>query len=194
MDATFLEDLPFFNKNLILGENSSESSFWEIEALPNIIFETNKETRITQSDSVEISIGLSNMEILLQEKNCSNLELEVYTRKKKKLKGEGPLISPAPIREKSPSEILPNSSGNTSPFSHFGVPKPGPILNPVLPTQESDLDLPIAIRKGTRICTRHPISKYVSYGNLSPKYRAFTTKISKLVIPRSIKKALDDQN
>ena len=68
MDATFLEDLPFFNKNLIQGENSSESNFWEIEALPNMIFETNKETRITQFDSVETDIGLSDMEILLQEK------------------------------------------------------------------------------------------------------------------------------
>ena len=34
----------------------------------------------------------------------------------------------------------------------------------------------------------------MSYGNLSPKYRAFTTEISKLVIPISIKEALDDQN
>ena len=34
----------------------------------------------------------------------------------------------------------------------------------------------------------------MSYGNLSPKYRAFTIEISKLMIPRSIKEALDDQN
>ena len=34
----------------------------------------------------------------------------------------------------------------------------------------------------------------MSYGNFSPKYRAFTTEISKFVIPRSIKEALDDQN
>ena len=80
MDATFLEDLPFFNKNLIQGENSSESNFWEIEALSNMIFETNKETRITQFDSVETDIGLSDMEILLQEKNHSNLERVVYIR------------------------------------------------------------------------------------------------------------------
>ena len=34
----------------------------------------------------------------------------------------------------------------------------------------------------------------MSYGNFSSKYRAFTTEISKFVIPRSIKEALDDQN
>ena len=184
----------FWKINLIQGENSSESNFWEIEALPNIIFETYKETRITQSNSLQIDIGLSDMEILLQEKNRFNLEPVVYIRKKKKkFKGEGPLISPAPVHEKSPSEILPSSSGNTSPFFPSVVPEPGPILNHVLPTQESDLDLPIAIRKRTITCTRHPIFKYVSYGNLSLKYRAFTTEISKLVIPKSIKEALDDQ-
>ena len=38
------------------------------------------ETRITQSDSVEIDIDLSDMKILLQEKNRSNLEPMVYIR------------------------------------------------------------------------------------------------------------------
>ena len=74
MDATFLEDLPFFHKNLIQGENSNESNFWEIKTLPNIIFKIDKETKITQFDSVETDIGLSDMEILRQEKNHSNLE------------------------------------------------------------------------------------------------------------------------
>ena len=194
MDATFLEGLPFFNKPLIQGENSSESNFWETEALPTIIFETDKETKIPQFDSAETDIGLSDMEILRREKNRSNLEPVVYTRKNTFKKGEGPLMSPAPVHEKSSSEVCPNTSGNTSPFFSSAVPESDPVLNPILPTQESDLDLPIAIRKGTRTCTRHPISKYVSYDNLSPKYRAFTTEISKLVIPRNIKEALDDQN
>ena len=43
-----------------------------------MIFETDKETRITQFDRVETDIGLSDMEILLQEKNRSNLEVVVY--------------------------------------------------------------------------------------------------------------------
>ncbi|XP_071924652.1 uncharacterized protein [Coffea arabica] len=48
----------------IMGENSCESNFWETEALPNIIFETDKETKIPQFDSAETDIGLSDMEIL----------------------------------------------------------------------------------------------------------------------------------
>ena len=109
--------------------------FWEIEALPNIIFETYKETRITQSDSVENDIGLSNMEILLEEKNSSNLEPMVYTRIFFLKKGEDPLISPTPVHEKSPSGILLNASSNTSHFFLFVILVPDPVLNPILPAQ-----------------------------------------------------------
>ncbi|KAL5856722.1 hypothetical protein ACOSQ3_004180 [Xanthoceras sorbifolium] len=53
-----------------------------------------------------------------------------------------------------------------------------------------DLDIPIAIRKGIRSCTQHPISKFISYSNLSTPFRAFTSNLSSIVIPRSIEKAL----
>ena len=36
------------------------------------------------------------------------------------------------------------------------------------------LDIPIAIRKGVRNCTKYPIAKYLSYQRLSRKYKAFT--------------------
>ena len=100
------------------------------------------------------------------------------------------MISPTPVHEKYPSEILPNTPGNTSSFFPSAVPELSLVLNPVFPTQESDLDLPIAIRKGTRTFTRHPISNPMVTFLLNI---VFTTEISKLVIPRSIKEALDDQ-
>ena len=65
---------------------------------------------------------------------------------------------------------LPNESG-----------KPSPIL---------DLNMPIALRKGVRSCTQHPISKFISYSNLSLSFRAFTFKISSIMIPRSIEEVL----
>ena len=52
------------------------------------------------------------------------------------------------------------------------------------------LDIPIAIRKGVRNCTKYPIAKYLSYQRLSGKYRAFTSNISHLFIPRTIQEAL----
>ncbi|RVW25032.1 putative mitochondrial protein [Vitis vinifera] len=99
-----------------------------------------------------------------------------------------------------PTHIHASSSSVTdlSLPSHFGpsleisAPEPGLGLAPIVPAQDLDLDLPIALRKGTRACTKHPIVQYISYSNLSDNYRAFTTNISKLVVPRNIQEALDE--
>ncbi|KAA0048249.1 reverse transcriptase [Cucumis melo var. makuwa] len=53
------------------------------------------------------------------------------------------------------------------------------------------LDIPIALRKGTRFCTKHPICNYVSYDNLSPQFRAFTTSLDSTIIPKNIYIALE---
>ena len=52
------------------------------------------------------------------------------------------------------------------------------------------LDEPIALRKGVRTCTQNPISKFVSYDNLSPSFHAFTTNLSRIDVPRTIEDAL----
>ena len=51
-------------------------------------------------------------------------------------------------------------------------------------------DLPIAVRKGVRSCTKHPISNFISYEKLSPTFRAFTCELTKIEIPRDIQEAL----
>ena len=51
-------------------------------------------------------------------------------------------------------------------------------------------DLPIALRKQPRSCTLHPISKFVSNNTLSAKYRAFTTNLDRIQIPKNIQEAL----
>ena len=64
-------------------------------------------------------------------------------------------------------------------------------LNPLL--DKDELDLPIALRKGTRECTRrplYPLSNFVSYKNLSPCLHAFVTQLSHVEIPKSIKDAM----
>lgn len=58
----------------------------------------------------------------------------------------------------------------------------------------SDLDVSIALRKGIRNCTKHPIAKYLSYQKLSNNHTAFTSKISQRFVPRKIQEALDDSN
>ena len=175
MNATFLENIPFFTKNSIPWKiYSDELNFWETETLQNIVFEKDKETRMIQYEKTEIDISLSDMEILRQEKNRLNLEPVVYTRQNLSKEGDEPMIHLTHCHEKHLSEVHLNTPGNSSsPLSlvqnlnHTIVPEYCSAPCPVLLAQESDLDLPIAIRKGTRTCTRHPISKYVSYDRLS---------------------------
>ncbi|XP_074335810.1 retrovirus-related Pol polyprotein from transposon RE1 isoform X1 [Apium graveolens] len=52
------------------------------------------------------------------------------------------------------------------------------------------MDLPIALRKGVRTCTHHPIQNHLSYAKLSPRFRAFVTKIDQVSIPNSVQEAL----
>ncbi|TYK24437.1 reverse transcriptase [Cucumis melo var. makuwa] len=56
---------------------------------------------------------------------------------------------------------------------------------------DPSLDIPIALRKGTRSCTKHPICNYVSYNNLSPQFRAFTSSLDSTIIPKNIYTALE---
>ena len=68
------------------------------------------------------------------------------------------------------------------------------------PCQESDprvlpevnhLNLPIAVRKGTRSCTQYPISNYVCYNHLSPSFQAFISRLAKTETPKNIYEALN---
>lgn len=52
-----------------------------------------------------------------------------------------------------------------------------------------DLDVPIAVRKGVRACTQHPISHFLSYSHLPPSYKAFFSKLL-LSVPNNVHDAL----
>jgi len=58
-----------------------------------------------------------------------------------------------------------------------------------------DLDIPIAIRNGTRTSTQHslyPLANFISYHRLGPANKAFTTNFSQESIPNTIKEAMLD--
>jgi hypothetical protein len=57
------------------------------------------------------------------------------------------------------------------------------------------LQVPIALRKPVRECTKHPLyplTKYVSYDKLSPQYQAFISTLSSIKIPKNIQEALSE--
>ncbi|KAK8363857.1 hypothetical protein V6Z12_A03G190600 [Gossypium hirsutum] len=54
--------------------------------------------------------------------------------------------------------------------------------------------LPEDLRKGTRSCTQHPISRFVSYGNLSKSYNAFVSNVDSGETPKNIDKTPMEPN
>ncbi|WVZ07939.1 hypothetical protein V8G54_021285 [Vigna mungo] len=65
--------------------------------------------------------------------------------------------------------------------------------NVEIPGPENEIDLPIAIRKGTRNCTKkplYPLSNYVSYDKLLANHKSFIVNLNSVVIPNNITEAL----
>ena len=56
-------------------------------------------------------------------------------------------------------------------------------------TDNLDLDLPIAVRKGTRECTNrplYPLSHFVSLKHLSPTHKNFIVSLNTTIIPNIV--------
>ena len=56
---------------------------------------------------------------------------------------------------------------------------------------DPSIDLSIALRKGTKSCIKHSIVNFVSYKNLSPRFRAFTASLDSTVIPKKFHVAFE---
>ena len=68
---------------------------------------------------------------------------------------------------------------------------PTPANNPTMDLPEENLDLPIALRKGTR-STRNPYLIYnlLSYHRLSSSYHSFVSSLSSVSLPKNLCEAL----
>ena len=80
------------------------------------------------------------------------------------------------------------------PQSNVAGPQPADLLLatsslPASASSDSDLDLPIALRKDKHNCT-HPISSFVSYNHLSQSTHSFVTSLDSMTIPKILDKAL----
>ena len=54
---------------------------------------------------------------------------------------------------------------------------------------DMDLDIPISFRKGVRTCSRHPLSNFLPFHRLNPKYEAFTTHRPSNYVPKNVQEA-----
>ena len=203
------------NKDEFEFENLLETNLPVLETnnsvLPNPFFPntSHKETVFEKETSVNEQQSGTNMvpdltdsspgrETLLGEDpnqdNHPTTELLVYTRRKSHANREHPhLVQDQSAFPRSDPDLLTDKHkpGNTSDSQSISITH---LPSTSQPNVLSDLDIPIANRKGVWKCTIHPIAKYLSYHKLSENYKAFTSKISHLVIPRNIVESLGHPN
>ena len=92
-----------------------------------------------------------------------------------------PLLPPvSPIE--SPQKPLQVYCHRQKPPTETSTPPSDPTSDPA--------SLPIALHKGKRSCTSHPISQFVSYGHFSSSLHAFTTSLNSTVVPKSVSEAM----
>ncbi|CAN1800959.1 Retrovirus-related Pol polyprotein from transposon TNT 1-94, partial [Linum perenne] len=169
-DVTFFESQSYFDHTEVQGETGSESQPWNLISLEA---GSDSATSDLGSDSATSDLAApdSNSDATSNTNNAGQgeeqykPEILVYKRRQ---------------REVESAEITPDSS----------LQEEQVITEAVSPTEESDLNIPIAIRKGVRDCTKHPINRHVGYECLSSNYQSFITSLDNVEIPKTIEEAL----
>ncbi|CAN1319888.1 Retrovirus-related Pol polyprotein from transposon TNT 1-94 [Linum perenne] len=196
VNTVFWEAQPFYDPSL-QGEKSdgfeisTSTNFWETElenTLPIVVPESRNNDMNNSKTEGEVQ------ETVLPKPN-TNSNLQVYTRRRKGTGGARPIsVSPAADHPNDSSNddldamVEQNPTAQTSSTIEPSQGKSQP------PDPNSDLEFPIALRKGTRACTRHPISNYMSYANLSKSYKTFVSRVTNQFVPKNIKEAMSDVN
>lgn len=199
MDVTFLENQAYYHKTNMQGENMKAHQFWETLNLdhednlplhpqlptPSVSqFPTPIQHSISEPSQSEPENHLPTtpphppIQDHSETPQTANHELRVYARKKmpEKTIEQGPLTcdqesQPSPI----PAQI---HSGK----GHTDQEKKVPVTD--------DLNIPIALRKGVRTCTKHPICRFITYEGLSPSYKTFVSTLDSVQVPKTIQEAL----
>ena len=161
MDVTFFETQPYYPKIDILGENSTqEYQFWNLESLSESPITTKNQVSIKSCNQPEFIIDLWDNEHIQEEMEEGALSQQTHE------------AEPGSNPSKIPGSNAPNSDGTVD-----------------SELENDTLNMPIAWRKGVRSCTQHPIGNFISYDKLSPTFRAFTSNITKIQVPRDIQEA-----
>ncbi|KAL9420128.1 hypothetical protein AB3S75_037830 [Citrus x aurantiifolia] len=192
MDVTFFESQSFFNPPL-QGGKGNEDSVFELDMNTN--GEANIETEIFNPNTLNkedrritlVPEHKTDITIIDETRfNDERLFGKTYTREKRIQSKKDAVILP----QRHESDPIPDpkniDSENPGTISKFIESK-----SLSIPQVHYDpLDLPIALRKGIKSCTQHPLSNFVSYKNLSSSYHTFVSQLSSVDIPKSIQEAL----
>lgn len=203
MDVTFFEHQPYYPKSDIQGENSytQEYQLWDeisdldtphtssnpvntqIETVsthqnePTVPYldppaEIPEFTNTSSSPADDQPNKIPSLPSLRSQDTTQSKDLITYSRRNKNQKEIEHQVPLEQTQELEPDSRSKDPQGNSTPES------------------SKDSDLPIAVRKGVRECTKHPIYNFVSYHGLSNKYRAFVASLDQTQVPKSIQEAL----
>jgi len=97
-------------------------------------------------------------------------------------------------RQKQPNSIQEELQSFEPRVSSPSIDTLEPLENSLNSNCETDLDdLSIALRKGTRSCTKYPISHFVTTKHLSMQHQSFLSAIDAIRVPTSVQEALKDE-
>ncbi|WKA06926.1 hypothetical protein VitviT2T_024803 [Vitis vinifera] len=187
MDVTFFENQPFYPKTAIQGDNWStdEFQFWETEISTTSPLSSSLPPQTDTTLSVPENNSLDVPFVTPESTTQGSKEVIVYSRKNLKEKPEKP-PQKEPENSTPPEQNQELDQDPSNPNS-----QPGNIIYDLNSSNDlDDLDQPIALRKGVRSCTQHPISNHVTYGKLSQNFQAFITSLEDDRIPSNIQEAL----
>ncbi|RVW73434.1 Retrovirus-related Pol polyprotein from transposon TNT 1-94 [Vitis vinifera] len=192
MDVSFFEHVFFYPKSHVQGESMNEHQVWESllevylltqshQILPNSrplsCPHPCRRHQPAQHTNVPSPVTIqSPMPIQPIAPQLANENLQVYIRRRKRQE----------LEHGSQSTCGQYIDSNSSlPEENIGEDRAGEVLIPSI-----DDSTAIALRKGVRRCTDHPIGNYVTYEGLSPSYRAFATSLDDTQVPNTIQEAL----
>ncbi|CAN1121074.1 Retrovirus-related Pol polyprotein from transposon TNT 1-94 [Linum perenne] len=167
-DVTFFESQSYFTHTELQGEIGCESQIWDLIRLET---DTCPATSITE-----------------QGEPPNQPELKVYKRRQVQPTTETETV---PVQPTTETETVQTAGEQTAvdtletTIQEENQPAATETENP----DDTNLDVPIAIRKGVRRCTTYPIGGYLSYKGLSPSYKGFVSSLDGIEIPRNIQEA-----
>ena len=184
-DVTFVEQDQYFNSPYLQGEKffieDKDKDLFLLEfptlvshqSEPNIMSNTPSEPNFQLE--AEPNSPKSQGMLHGKETQDSTRPLQAYSRKR------APIPQPVQVQ-----------SSNSASGSVEVITQPNDNITETL--EQNDYDVPIAIRKGTRTCTKHPLHLFMSYQNLSHNHKAFLTSLNTVPIPKTLSEALENEN
>lgn len=199
MDVTFFESQSFFSLNSPQGEtepitSSLDGNFWEIDDLNTRI--ESPQSKIPEIDGLNTEspqpkipipiVPITQIEESVPIISCNNEDDQVNPNRSDK-QPETLVYSRRQTVQRGVEPPQPQQQ------SHESISSLGTEQSTLVPQDNTnDLDLPIALRKGVRSCTQHPIARCIGYSHLSSAVQTLALNLEANEVPKSIQEAMSN--